>query len=204
MTSNPIECSLDINKAAELHDLCARIHEATFKSHKADKNTVVLEMTIGDDFLTVTKSGAEKSNILRHQCVAEIYDDAIVLIKKHCGGELPTKKNKKKWEPRKKRRMPSAEEFAKGKSLWEQFNARWPLVFNKDEAKPLVIGVDKEVTVDGHFTPEEAKAFFSYWTRRWEYGEAMMSNDTRFHLDGTASGLLTRKEREIYRKAYAK
>jgi len=199
MTNENFECSIDANKATELHNLCSRIPGAQFKSYKTSKDTIVIKMTIGDECLVSEKSGVEKAQTLKHQCVAEMYDNAITLIKKHCDGELPKKAPMK---PRKHKKVVglSAEEFIKGKSLWVQFNARWPQVFNKDQVKPLAIGVDKKAIVDNHFTLPEARLFLSYWTKRREYAEAIMSNDTRFNLDGTTSTPLTNRDRIIYRK----
>lgn len=72
--------------------------------------------------------------------------------------------------------------------------AGWPTIFNRDEPKPLAVGIHTQLIAALPAAPKTAiRAFLRFWTDRRAYHIAVASGGLRVNLDGSPAGKPDRK-----------
>jgi ProP effector len=89
----------------------------------------------------------------------------------------------------------AAERQAKREALQALLLQRYPDVFNAEAPKPLAIGVSRVIQREHGFTQPIISLVLGWWTRRWQYCEAMIAGSVRFNLDGTEAGQITEADK---------
>ena len=77
---------------------------------------------------------------------------------------------------------------------------KYPIIFDKQKPKPLVIGAFELIQADLGCDPRTLAYALKYWCGRPQYRAAISAAEHRYGLDGTPSGAVTEEQRRHARE----